>query len=642
MSGGILLLADLDFLRICALLHDIGKIECWADRRPWSEHVYYTYRFLKDLLGEEYAQAAMRHHTGRSYSEDVSPSSMLEKIIWFSDNLASGADRREEPVGISPKPGFPLIMSHLLSSGDVVVKEIDQPSLAYISVELREILKQPCSDFLSGSSSAYYRVFKLLSESELKFVPADTRYPINDVSLWDHLKLTGAISTCIFLDGGFRSSEPEDYRFVFVSGDADRISSFINVSVRIRDLHARSGLINEATRKASDAVSEVLGPECVLYSGGGSFLAISPLSKASLVESAAKEAFEKATDGLVSMTTSRVEVDGEDVRSRFGDVWHRAQRAMTIKKSVRGIPESEPIDERVDPCDVCHSKPASINDESKILRVDASARPERLCEDCWRLRQSGSELHIRLDELGEKTGFVGLLKADGDDVGKLLSGESFTKMGKANTPSRLSTLSRLINEVCREDLEEVVRKFGGRCVYSGGDDLMALLPGENSLAAARAIYQNFVKAMNFECTMSAGLAIFKKNLPLYMSLEAASSLIQRSKDAGKDRIAFMFIGSSGVASADMKRAEPMKWDELDVLMGIVDFMRRSDVPVNHYRRVAMLLKGHLERAEAYVKYLMGRGTISWHDGENILNYIKSGLLMQAFMVYNLLERRVRE
>ncbi|RLG93022.1 hypothetical protein DRO37_08850 [Candidatus Bathyarchaeota archaeon] len=246
---------------------------------------------------------------------------------------------------------------------------------------------------------------------------------------------------------------------------------------------------------------------------------------------------------------------------------------------------------------------------------------------------------MELEDLGQ-SGYVGLLKADGDNVGVLLGGERFRELGKANTPSRLSTLSWLINEICEEKFVGIIENFGGKCVYSGGDDLMALLPGERSFDATRSVYEEFRRSMNYKCTMSAGLVIFRKELPLYISLEAASILLSRAKDAGKDRIAFMFIGSSGISSSDIWEIKPLRWNELNVLMDIVDFMHQSGVSVSHYRRVAELVVRHPEMADAYVKYLMGRGIIDWREGERILDYIGSGLLRQAFMVYNLLERRV--
>ncbi|MGB9693859.1 MAG: HD domain-containing protein, partial [Fervidobacterium sp.] len=112
---------DINDVRICALLHDIGKLECWANRKPWSEHAYYTYKFVKECLGEEFAEHAMRHHTGGAYADDYKPKIDIEKIICLADNIASGADRREEPTGGSFIPSPPVKLTHVLAK-DVIRK----------------------------------------------------------------------------------------------------------------------------------------------------------------------------------------------------------------------------------------------------------------------------------------------------------------------------------------------------------------------------------------------------------------------------------------------------------------------------------------------------------------------------------------
>ena len=93
-----------------------------------------------------------------------------------------------------------------------------------------------------------------------------------------------------------------------------------------------------------------------------------------------KRTFEKVTNGLVTMTTSKIEADGREIRDRFGEIWRRAQRSMAIKKSRREVAELKPIDEGIDFCDVCNSKPATHMDEHKILRIDPVARLYRTVE----------------------------------------------------------------------------------------------------------------------------------------------------------------------------------------------------------------------------------------------------------------------
>jgi len=577
----------------------------------------------------------MRHHTGKWYSLEDRPRSEVERIVAFADSLAAGADRREEAASGGSKLGFPVEITHVLSEGNVVRRSFDQASLAYISNILLRDLREPCRVFKGDSERGYREIYDVLEASQLRWVPADTREPVNDVSLWDHLKLTAAFATCIFLGGGYAGDRAEKYEFSLVSGDADKVSEFVNVSSRLPDLHARSKIVRKATEAVSAAVSEVLGPECVLFAGGGSYLVLAPISLSKKVMDAAEKAFEQVTQGKVTISSTFVQVSGEEVRQSFGEVWGRAREMMRLKKSGRMLVPPVSAEEGEEVCDVCGLAPWKFEDETKILRV-VPPRPERLCAFCWETRELGRRgIHIELEKLGEKSGFVGLLKADGDDVGELLRGRRFADFGKVNTPSRLSTLSGLIHGTCEEDLDRVIRESRGETVFAGGDDVLALLPGEQSLEAAKAVYLKFREAMAEECTMSAGLAIFHRRLPIYAALEAASHLLNKAKNDGKNRIAYAVIGGVGLISSEIEKVPSRTWEQVGVVLEIVDAMRKSGVAASQLRKIARASLQNRVMAEALIKNLMGRTVIGWVEGKRYLSLLETGLLGDAYLIYNL-------
>ena len=627
--------SPLQTLRICALLHDIGKPECWANKKSWSDHVNWTYKIVKASLGEDYAFPCMRHHEGISYPAECHPQTELEKVICLADNFASGADRREEPQRGAPHPNPPIVLTHVLSGGDVAISSFDEAKLAYTSKVLQQKIKDLSADISGGSLKVYLRIFNLLEHSELREMPADTRKPINDVSLWNHLKLTTAFATCIWIDGGYKGDAYGKYNFAVLSGDADKITGYVNVSRRLPDLNARSEKIKNATIKAADLLAEMLGPECIIFAAGGSFLALSPTAKAKNVLSEVKKEFERFTDGDVTMTVNSVVADGEEIMDSFEKVWERAQYEMRVKKDEREAQLASLVEEGTDVCDVCHARPWISEDKSKILPIDAAPRAERLCEKCLRLRVEGKG--VELDALKDKTNFVALIKADGDDVGKVLRGDRFKKFGKANTPSRLSTLSDLIHLTCESKLTGIVQKYGGRTVFAGGDDVLAFVPGEKALNAAAALASYFRNEMAGECSMSVGIAIFHYDLPVYVGLESVNNLLKKAKEEKKNRVAYAIIGGSGVTSNELDQVKPRKWEELNVLLNVVEFMTKSETAASQIRRVAKLAKRDSDMADVLIKCLMGRKVISWEEGEKFLNYLKTGLLSDAFVIYNLLK-----
>jgi CRISPR/Cas system-associated protein Cas10 (large subunit of type III CRISPR-Cas system) len=624
-------LEELNILRICAILHDIGKPECWAMRRPWSEHIYYTHEIIKRSLGDKYAKIAMRHHTGASYPSKYHPETELEKIIWLSDNLASGADRREMPEAGAHLPSLPIRLSHVLSRGEKTIGESDEDSLLLAAGEAAELLRKAAGNM----DTAYPSIFEGMRSSRLRLIPADTRPPINDVSLWDHLKLTAAFSTCIWLSGGYRGEDPEKYTFALVSGDADRVSDYVNRALRLPDLNARSRKIIDATEAAALTIERMLGPECLIYGGGGGFLALSPPGLADELASEAKRAFEEATQGGVSITTTYVVEDGEAIQA-FGKVWRSCIREMRLKKLERPEPIPMNLEEDAAPCDVCGVKPGRYEDPTKLLPT-VPARPEILCEECWNLRAEGRKYAEKasLDEIKGEADYVAVLKADGDDIGRILQGDKLEEFGKSSTPSRLAAISSLIHETCERRLRSVIGKFGGVCLYAGGDDLLAILPGENALEAAREIASSFGESMAGRCSISTGVSIFHYKLPVYVGLEASRGLLERAKGReGKNSIAFAIIGGSGIPEKALSEIKPYGWSELDELLGTIRYLQDSGLPMSQIRRIAGLSGRDLQGAEILIKYLVGRGVISWSAGRRLLEHTESGLLHNAFLVFN--------
>jgi CRISPR/Cas system-associated protein Cas10 (large subunit of type III CRISPR-Cas system) len=626
-------LSQLDTIRLCALLHDIGKLDCWAERKGWTKHTLYTYKFVRKCLGEELAEHAKRHHVGPSYSEEDRPLEDIERIVCLADSMAAGADRKEEPIHGAPVPSPPIELSHVLSRS-VVRKRLSEADLAYLSQALAGKLGSLEMDFSVSPRDCYFRFFDVLEESGLHLVPADTREPINDVSLWDHLKLTAAFATCIYLSGGWKGYEPETYQFALISGDADKISNFINESLRLPDLNARSELIKQATDMARVFLRDFLGPECVLFAAGGSLLAIAPPTMAEEALKGVKKKFEDGTGGMVTITTSCVVKDGGEFQGNFGSVWEASQAKMRMEKSRRMLIPRFSVDEGVDVCDVCRKNPWSREDRLRSLALDASARFERLCDACWDLREKGKG--VWLDDLRDRRNFVGCVMVDGDNIGSVLAGKAFLEQNKATTPSRVSTVSGLIHRVCEEDFRMVIGEFGGHSsiVFAGGDDLLAFVPGEVALDIAGKIALKFNDDMARVCTVSAGVSIFNYRLPVYVGLESARTLLRKAKDEGKNRVAFAVVGGSGVTESELQRVKSRSWSELKLLLGIARFMRESGIAASQLRHIASVSKDR-DRAEALIKCLMGRGNVEWDKGIELLSHLESGLLADAFLVYNL-------
>jgi CRISPR/Cas system-associated protein Cas10 (large subunit of type III CRISPR-Cas system) len=609
----------LELVRLSALLHDIGKPECWANSRPWSEHARIGRKLLSPLFGEKVAETASRHHSSGYYGQDDRPSTVEEKIICVADSIASSSDRPDEPQAGSPLPSPPIALTHPLSKSK---GEVEKASSA---AELQAFTEKFRNRFRDGGSLD--EVLDFLEENASS-IPADTRPPNNDSSLYDHLKLTAAVANCIYRQG-FKGFDRGRYTFTLVSGDADKIGHFLGRSYRLPDLRARSQVVKKATDSAVEAIVRKMGggEECVIYNGGGGFLVLSVPELSQELSEEARSAFLEEASGRASITVSSVNMNGVEME-RFGDVWSQAVRSVRdAKLTGETLWPAGVLQEGQQVCDACREEAATLT-SPRLLHVDAYPRPEMLCEYCAKIRELGRSGRS-IEEIADSSGSVAMIKFDGDRIGQVLDGRLLQRFEKSQTPARIATLSRLIDSTCEVDIEKIVKGMGGLTVISGGDDVLAITSGMEGLRTALKMAEHFKDRFRGSVTASAGVAIFDEALPIYTALEAAYDLLRRAKSDGGDRIAFSFI--SGIWERPGGRS--YRWEELKELLSFSTIA----LPAGQLKAlVDAAMKGSF-KAEVLLKYQMGRGEIPWEEGVKLLGYNMKGMLKDAFMIYSYLK-----
>jgi len=139
--------------------------------------------------------------------------------------------------------------------------------------------------------------------------------------------------------------------------------------------------------------------------------------------------------------------------------------------------------------------------------------------------------------------YYALLVMDGDSMGKLVT--------TLESPQKVSQgLAKFA-----EAVKDAVEKENGRTIYAGGDDVLALLPAENALAAAEALRATYAESFAGasgtpvpEATLSGAVVYAHWKFPLRQVLQTAHHLLDAiAKDrTGRDSLAIGVIQGSGL------------------------------------------------------------------------------------------------
>ncbi len=292
-------------LVIGALLHDIGKViyRQGMDRRKHSQS---GYDFLKDevkLEEKDILDAVLYHHADALKHARIEKDS-LAYIVYIADNIASAADRRKTDTTDSGfETAMPLQSVFNILNGNqqefyYQPKTLDiNDGINYPGEEKKcfdehfySLIKENMQDNLRGLDWHPEYINSLLEvlEANLSYIPSSTaKNEMADISLYDHMKLTAAVASCIY--GYLQEMKVTDYEkelfkeansfygkeaFLVYSVDISGIQDFIYTIASqnaLKTLRARSFYLEIMMEHIIDCMLEEvhLSRANLIYSGGG-------------------------------------------------------------------------------------------------------------------------------------------------------------------------------------------------------------------------------------------------------------------------------------------------------------------------------------------------------------------------------------
>lgn len=292
-------------LIIGSLLHDIGKViyRQGSDRRKHSQS---GCDYLKEdihIEDNEILHCVKYHHADSLHSARLNEDE-LAYIVYLADNIAASTDRRkkeQEDYGFEKSMPLQSIFNILNGNHQEYyykpgilndTGEISFPQKEKIPFDetFYSQVKSKLTDNLKNMEWSIEYVNSLLEvlETMLSYVPSSTaKGELADISLYDHVKVTAAISSCIYQY--LQENGENDYKtvlwkkgaefyqkeaFLLFSMDISGIQDFIYTIVSkhaLRTLRARSFYLEIMMEHMIDSLLEQLNLSRanLLYCGGG-------------------------------------------------------------------------------------------------------------------------------------------------------------------------------------------------------------------------------------------------------------------------------------------------------------------------------------------------------------------------------------
>ena len=175
--------------------------------------------------------------------------------------------------------------------------------------------------------------------------------------------------------------------------------------------------------------------------------------------------------------------------------------------------------------------------------------------------------------------YLAILKMDGDDIGSWLRGDFSPRLGdvlhptienyfqtlgesgiaglnerRPVGPALHASISAALGDFAARIAPAIVQRHNGTIIYSGGDDLLALLPTIRAARCAEELRQAFrgeavretnYRGMGCKATVSVGISYVHYMEDLRLALRSARTAERQAKEGGKNVVNLHFMRRSG-------------------------------------------------------------------------------------------------
>lgn len=474
-------------VQIGALLHDIGKLLQRSGGIFFNEtdfknkkmsHSAYGYGFVKKLLLDDkwdISKCVLYHHKDHieTNKDKIKPDDICY-IVYEADNIAAGIDRRSNDEETDNHKAIYNREAPLESIFNVLKTEHSKNNTDYAYYlrtlkEGKEFNYPVDKDKCKATKKCYQQIEEILNqhlkndqlndikglpinketlnsllqllEATTTYIPSDTSMAnVADISLYDHLKLTAAIASSMYIY--FQENAIFDYKkicydnpkrdhsyFLLVSGDLSGVQDFIyTISSKgaLKSLRARSFYLDLLLEHIADEILEKLelSRANLIYTGGGHFYMLLPNTReANQLLKVAEEKINQwfiekygtnlylalawepccAYDFMLNQTDKR----DDKLKRSSKDVFRAVSQELSQKKLQRYTPEqlknlldpnstvnTIPKENNFRECNICHTSQGNL-EERKLNDI---AIFDNCCLNCWNLYLMGKELVFRSED----------------------------------------------------------------------------------------------------------------------------------------------------------------------------------------------------------------------------------------------------